>query len=570
MYRSPSPYPLLVILLMDEAGLLTLAGHASLAKQELLAFSTFLDPTYKTPDHIRLLAWYLEAVERGDIKRLMIFEPPRHGKTRLVSGTFPSWCIGRDPLRQMILTSYSDDRATMSSVMNREIIGKNERWPVVFPDVSLKTDSKDKSMWAVHGQMEQSLMATGIRGGTTGFGAWGFIIDDPVKDYVEASSPTIQERNYLWYKTVSRTRLAPDGWIILIMTRWHEQDLAGKILESDEVDEWTILHLPAESYGRYEDYTDEQRRFIPAAALPDPLSRPKGEPLWGERYSKKFLVSARSALGHEYESLYQGNTGAPEGKKFQRSAFRPVLPARLEELHIVPVERMRSWDLAWSASEAADLTVGLRGTLYKRASGDLPEGKLMPSDAGFPDMFIVLEDLARWQEEWDDYEPKLVKTTVEDGRDYQLIVEAVASQNKAFKSFRRNYRLVNHTIRPFTPESDKEVRAVPAARLVNRGFVFILYENASTGPEWETEFLRELGNFPNAKNDDQVDALSQMVARWLPLFDKFAAEDLKTQADAKKKRRGLLRTRGALPHPFQQNQAGRVLVDQRTWLGRIH
>ncbi len=551
---------------MDEQALFTMAAQAAIARRELLSFATFVNPSYETPDHVRLLAWYLEAVERGDIRRLVVIMPPRHGKTELVSGTFPAWCLGRDPSRQVILSSYSDDRAVMSSAQNRDLILQNERWPIVFPDVTIKSDSKDKSLWSLHGY-QQSFLAAGIRGGVTGFGAWLFVIDDPVKDYVEAASPTIQERNYLWYKTVSRTRLTADGRIVLVLTRWHDKDLAGKILNSEEAGEWTVLHLPAESYGKPEDYTQEQRRFIPVAALPDPLGRPKGEALW-RRFDKKFLQGARQALGHEYESLYQGNTGAPEGKKFQRTSFKPVLPQMLREMAIVPIARMRSWDLAWSASEGADYTVGLRRTLYKATKPTV--GKVLPSVMGMPDLFIVLEDLVRWQDEWDFYEPKLIELAQEDGADYQLVVEAVASQNTAFKALRRNPAMLNIIIKPFTPEGDKEIRAVPAARMVNRGFVFILYENASTGPDWETEFLRELGNFPNAANDDQVDAFSQMVNLWMPLVDKHVIEVVRLQAAATLSKGRLLRDRGKLPHEFQDAPSGSPRVDQRTWLGRIN
>lgn len=513
---------------------LKLSAHAALARQDFLAYATFIDPAYLTPKHVQLLGAYLHAIERGEITRLAIILPPRHSKSESTSGKFPGWCIGRDPKRPVMITSYAATLAETFSVQNRDTIMTNPRWNMVFPDVVINPNSRGRDRWAVMGARE-SCIAAGVGGSITGLGCWLLLIDDPVKNYEEATSEARLESIYNWYSTTARTRLTPDGRVIIIMTRWSEDDLLGRVFK-EHADEFTVLHLPALSYGVEKEYVelypDPLKRIkvlggLPKTAFPDPLGRPRGEPLWPERFNKEFLEQQRLILGHDFEALYQGNPSAPEGKKFKRDWFRPITPAIIAALQAKPVAQRSSWDLAWSSRERADFTVGLRATLYQwdKTAEVLDDAtKSYLKLVNIPPVFLVIEKMRRWQKEWDDDNPKLsgseslIETALDDTDKYTLLIEAIASQNVGFKGVRNDKRMTFHDVLPVTKQVDKEVNAKYALRLGGRGLVFLLYENATTPPVWEKDFLNELGSFPTGANDDIVDAYAQLANNLQPLI----------------------------------------------------
>lgn len=515
-------------LTQDEFSEIKRASHVALARRDLLAYSTYIEPQFETPDHLRLLAYYLMQVELGAITRLAITMPPRHGKSYFTSGIFPSWCLGRNPERKIILSSYSEKLALKFSAQNRDIISDNPYFHDVFPDVYLKTGSKAADRWAINNQSE-TFLASGVGGGITGFGGWMYLIDDPVKNYEEAISPAIQERNINWYTTVANTRLTPDGVVVLIMTRWHENDLWGAI-EALEGDKWTTLHLPATSYGEPKDWTEQERKYIPVAALPDPLRRPKGSALWPEKFDEAALADKQATLQGEYQALYQGNPTAPDGSRFKRSAFQLISPAQLAGYNLVPLAEYRSWDLAWSASDEADYTAGLRLTLYGENIGSTDDTR-PPTP-----VMIVLTDMIWHRLEWDDNREVIIETALSDGADVTLLVEAVASQNTGVKSMRRDNRLWKHVIKSTTPDRDKVVRASSAVRAVNLNWVYVVTRPSGDGRQWWNDFIDEAGKFPNGKNDDQVDAFTQAVIDMTPTIDAYFdnAKKFYTQQEPKR------------------------------------
>jgi predicted phage terminase large subunit-like protein len=489
-----------------------------------MPYAQIVNPKYQTPQHVRMIAGVLQDVEAGKIKRACITLHPRAGKSELTSGIFPSWCLGRDPSRKFILTSYAQRLAETFSEQNRDTIALNPGFREVFPEVTISPTKKGRDLWAVMGERE-SLLAAGVGGAITGFGAWGLLIDDPFKNHEEANSAALRERVWNWYLTTSRTRLQADGWVIIIATRWHEDDLTGRLMQTREWKDFHHLHIPALSYGSIGDYEDdgrdeyERKKFfasLPVDAFPDPMGRPKGEPCWPDRFGIDFLVDARETMGHHFEALYQGNPTAPEGQKFKREWFRPITDRDLEALPIEVKARSRSYDLAWSASKTADFTVGLRATLYQvDHNGDSDH----PLLSALPPVMIVIEDLLRYQKEWDENEDLIIDAALTDGSDYELLVEAVASQNKGVKSLRKNPRLWRHNIIPVVPSKGKEERANYSLGLASHGAVFILYPHQTVAPFWETDFLNELGGFPLAAKDDQVDALTQVIDFWQDQID---------------------------------------------------
>jgi predicted phage terminase large subunit-like protein len=262
------------------------------ARNSLLGFTEYTNPLYVGANHHRLIAERLEAVERGEIDRLMIFMPPRHGKSELASKRFPAWCLGRNPKRQIIAASYNSDLANDFGRNVRNIVAEPE-FGQVFPGVGLSPDSAAANrMNTNHGG---AYVAAGVGTAVTGRGANIALIDDPFKDREEADSERRRETVWDWYRSTLYTRLMPGGAIVLIQTRWHEDDLAGRLLEH-EGDQWTVLELPA---------------------LND-----AGKALWPEWYDETALARIKATIGpREWSALYQQRPQPDEGTFFRREWF---------------------------------------------------------------------------------------------------------------------------------------------------------------------------------------------------------------------------------------------------------
>lgn len=278
-------------------------------------------PGYRPAEHHHLIASKLEGVARGSIKRLMIFMPPRHGKSELASRRFPAFVLGDNPSRQFIGASYGADLAGDFGRDVRNIV-RSPEFGILYPEVELAEDSKAAGRW--HTNAGGGYVAAGVGTAVTGRGANILLVDDPVKDREAADSQAIMEKTYRWYLSTAYTRLEselkedenPDplwsnmddvreagaepfeGAIVLIQTRWSDGDLAGRLLTDmeDGADQWEILSLPALG----ED----------------------GTPLWPEKYDAAALGRIKAALtGREWNALYQQNPTPEEGSFFQRSWF---------------------------------------------------------------------------------------------------------------------------------------------------------------------------------------------------------------------------------------------------------
>ncbi|MFT9071094.1 MAG: terminase family protein, partial [Acetobacter orientalis] len=215
------------------------------ARTSLLGFTHYTMPDYRCGPHHALLCQKLEAVAQGHITRLMVFMPPRHGKSELVSRRFPAWYLGQHPTRQVIAASYG---ATLAQDFGRSVrnLVTTQPFQALFPGVKLAPDSAAKDVW--HTAQGGSYTAAGVGGGLTGKGAHLAIIDDPIKDRQEAESPARRLAVWAWYRAVLRTRLMPGGAIVLVMTRWSPDDLAGRLLadmQNATGEAWHTLSLPA-------------------------------------------------------------------------------------------------------------------------------------------------------------------------------------------------------------------------------------------------------------------------------------------------------------------------------------
>jgi predicted phage terminase large subunit-like protein len=267
--------------------------RATLARRSLLRFTEYTNPLYERAQHHEQIAAKLEAVERGEIDRLMIFMPPRHGKSELASKRFPAWCLGKQPQRQIIAASYNSDLANDFGRNVRNLVAEPE-FGQVFPGVTLAPDSQAAMrMNTSHGG---AYVAAGVGTAVTGRGAHIALIDDPFKDREEADSERRRELVWDWYRSTLYTRLMPGGAIVLIQTRWHEDDLAGRLLEQ-EPEQWTVLELSA-------------------------INR-DGEALWPEWYPIPTLERIKATIGpREWSALYQQRPQPDEGTFFQRAWFK--------------------------------------------------------------------------------------------------------------------------------------------------------------------------------------------------------------------------------------------------------
>ncbi len=252
---------------------------------------------YKRAPHLDLLNDKLMDIFEGRSKRLMIFMPPRHAKSETASHFFSSWYLGKRPDHHIILTSYGAEKAADFGRSARDTL--TEFGPSVF-GVSVRGDSDAAHRWQIAGH-RGGMFTAGVRGPITGRGANGFIIDDPIKDEQEAWSAVIQASNASWWESVASTRLEPDGWVILIMTRWHLNDLAGYLL-SKEGQQWDVLELPAEMES------DDNA-----------LGFKRGTFLWEERFSHQEMVEKKrdmqaTDIGRYYwASMYQQKPEIPAG-----------------------------------------------------------------------------------------------------------------------------------------------------------------------------------------------------------------------------------------------------------------
>ena len=229
----------------------------------------------------------------------MIFMPPRHGKSELASKRFPAWCLGRDPMRQIIAASYNSDLANDFGRNVRNIVAEPE-FGQVFPGVSLATDSAAANR--MNTNKGGAYVAAGVGTAVTGRGAHIALIDDPFKDREEADSERRRDLVWDWYRSTLYTRLMPGGAIVLIQTRWHEDDLAGRLLAQDR-DQWDVLELPALD-------TD-------------------GKALWPEWYDETALARIKDTIGpREWSALYQQQPQPDDGTFFKREYFKewPALP----------------------------------------------------------------------------------------------------------------------------------------------------------------------------------------------------------------------------------------------------
>jgi predicted phage terminase large subunit-like protein len=409
-------------------------------------------------EHLTQVTRYVETGGAEGIGHLIIEMPPRHGKTISTSRLYPIWHLGRNPEHRLMLVSYGQKLADKNSRAARNMI-KSPLYSAVYPNVRLAPDSQDVSSWNLDGY-EGGADAIGIDAGATGKGAHLLIIDDPIKNRAEAESETYREKVWDGYADDLYSRLEPGGAVIIMMTRWHMDDLIGRLL-INEPEKWTRLRLPA------------------IAEKDDPLGRAEGAVLWAARYPLSRLEEIKRTQGeYSFSALYQQKPIPSEGGLFKRAKFN-LIDNEPSDI----IERVRFWDLALSSKTSADYTVGVQ--FGKTRSGR-----------------IVILDVERFQRDWDDVEPSVAKICLKDGQRIRVGIEDVYFHTQAIKKLLKRSELHHHSIRGYKPDTDKFTRALPFAARAGEGLVDVLKRS------WTEGYLDELCSFPLGANNDQVDASS--------------------------------------------------------------
>ncbi len=425
---------------------------------------------YRPARHHRLICSYLEAVERGDITRLMIFMPPRHGKSMTVSETFPSFFIGKKPHRRVIEVSYGQDLARKFGRANRQ---KVEEFGRELFGIYLARDNSSVVNWDIEGN-RGGMISVGIGGPITGQGADLLLIDDPIKNRKEADSKTYRDMVWNEYRNTLYTRLHPGGRIIIILTRWHEDDLAGRLLNpelgyvtAEEAAQWTVLSLPAEA----EEY--------------DPLGRNPGDPLWPEHgFDKAWLEATKRAVGSQaWAALYQQRPSPQEGSLFKRHWWRfyTELPNRFDEM-------LQSWDCTFKDGDSSDYVVG---QVWGRVGGDFYLLDQVRDRMDLPATMRAIETLAaKW--------PNAYAKLIEDKANGPAVIQMLQHKIPGLLA-------VN-------PEGGKVVRAAAVSPVVEAGNVYLPPPGITP---WIHDFMEECAVFPNGAYDDQVDAMTQALIRMM-------------------------------------------------------
>ena len=305
------------------------------AQENLIDFCIATDPTFESTWHLEEIAKELEHIEKygdRDYKVLMVFMPPRHGKTTLCTINFPAWYLGKNPTREVITASYSGELAQGFGSATRTIVESPE-YKAIF-DLKLKEDERAKARWLT--QEKGSYSSIGVGGVATGRGSDIFLVDDPIKNSEEANSEVARQSVWEWFLSTSYTRLEPNAVIIIILTRWHMDDLAGRIL----------AHPPLAKRAKVIKF--------PAIAEVDEEYRKAGEALWPYRYPLEVLEDIKAVQGpYNWQSLYQQTPISSGNQEFKNEWIKTITSAELESMN---TRKFLTIDTAMSKKSTADYT----------------------------------------------------------------------------------------------------------------------------------------------------------------------------------------------------------------------
>ena len=475
------------------APLVKVAGAAD-PRESLEAFVTRTMPDFEWNWHHRLICRYLEKLERGEIRRLMIFAPPRSGKSELVSRRFPAWAMGRHPDWPVISGTHTTELAGSLCGKVQDIIDSPE-YQEIFPGVTLggkegggRQRRRTQRVFQM-GSHAGEYRGAGTRSRISGFGFRLGILDDPIGDADDAFSVAYRNRIWNWYNTTYRSRKNADNRILLTVTRWHADDLPGRLLrlaeENPLADQWTVLRIPALAEGPGERHPEDPRQ--------------EGEPLWPARvgqFDAAGLAADRASMPlNHFLALMQQRPTAAEGAVFKEAWFGTWCDDG------VTYRLTGGWRIP---RDACHRIIVVDPAATDKASSDYTAiGVFAIGPAG--DVLVL--DMIRERLAIEDVSPR-VKLVWDLYRPMYIALEGVGFQRAMGKLIRD--ALPHVDLRLVDPQGKhKLVRALPAVARAESGKVYL----PTPAPGWVRPFLEEVCSFTgnNDLHDDQVDVLSYTV-----------------------------------------------------------
>lgn len=448
------------------------------AQDDLLAFTLYTKRDYQVNWHNRILCQKLDDFAKKKIRNLIIEMPPRHGKSEIGSRRLPAYIFGKFPTTQIISASYASD---LASRMNRDVqrIIDDKFYNEVFPDTALGQSNVvtvAKGTWLRNSEIFEIVdhagiyRCAGVGGGITGMGANYLMIDDPIKNHKEANSKTVRNSIWEWYTSTARSRLQKGGSTLIIMTRWHEDDLAGRLLDlakkDPNADQWEVVSFPA--VKETNENPDDPREI--------------GEALWPEEFPIEELKKTEATAGPRvWNSLYQQRPSAMEGNVISRKDIQFYMPEDLPDRFQLSVH---SWDFTFKETQNSDYVVG---TAWGAKGGNFYLLDQIRDRMGFTkSKEAIRKMISRY--------PKYNSILVEEKANGAAIIEVLK-------------RDISRII-PINPQESKAARFEAVSPLFAAHNVW--FPDPSWCP-WIEEFIEELLSFPNAAFDDRVDSTSQAL-----------------------------------------------------------
>ncbi len=458
------------------------------ARTSFIDFVKYTMPTYEVNWHHLALSSILEDVAYGRMKNVMVFMPPRMGKSQLVSRHFPAFLMGLYPKARIISTSYSADLASM---MNRDVqrIIDSPEYQELFPETRLSGSNirtvsgnwlRNNDVFEIvdHGGIYR---CAGVGGGITGAGAGNggcIIIDDPIKNQAEADSPTYRNKVWDWFTSTLFTRREKDCPMVVVMTRWHEDDLSSRLLRHEQEAkklgkpslDWKVITLP-----------------MILEKDPGPYDiRKKGEVLWPSKFNYDEVqvmktVTSQNEGARVWNALYQQEPVAAEGSIIKRqwlTRFYKERPVRFDEM-------IQSWDLTFKGGENADFVVG---GVWGRIKADKYLLDVVRFQGTFTETIAAIKSLsAKW--------PKA----------FLKLIEAKANGEAVMDSLKRELS----GIVGYSPDQSKEARVVAVSPEFEAGNIVL--PDPSIAP-WVHDYINELTSFPSGRYDDQCFVAGTKIA----------------------------------------------------------
>jgi predicted phage terminase large subunit-like protein len=442
-------------------------------RDDLIEFCKKMQPDYKVGRHHRILADQLMALENGSKDRVCVNIPPRHGKSQLVSIFYPAWFLGRNPNKKVMMVSHTTDLAVDFGRKVRNLIA-TEAYSEIFPEVALAIDSKSAGRWNTNFGGEY--FACGIGSALAGRGADLLLVDDPHSEQdVINGNFSVFEKAYEWFTFGARTRLMPGGRVAIVQTRWHMDDLTGRVtndmVKNEMADQYEIVEFPALLDAEDDD------------------GKPITKPLWPEFFDLPALERTKASMpAFQWNSQYQQKPTAEEASIVKREWWgrwphdQPPhveyvimsLDAAAEKHNRADYTALTTWGVFFNEDENAHHLI-LLDSIKKRL--EFPELKQ-----------LSMEEYTKWEPD-------------------AFIVEKKSAGTAIYQEMRR----MGLPVQEYTPHrgtGDKLARLNSVADIIASGMTWV------PSTRWADELVEEVAGFPFMSNDDLVDSTVMALLRF--------------------------------------------------------